>query len=56
MDPRVVAANDEEVVVLWRQRGVSPIGERLDQPVLGLYQVRDGKFARAPHGQPARLA
>src|SRR5438067_11367915 len=48
MDPRVVAANDEgEVVVLWRQRGLSPSGERFDSPVLGLYQVREGKFARA---------
>ena len=48
MDPRVVAANDDgEVVVLWRQRGLSPSGERFDSPVLGLYQVREGKFARA---------
>src|SRR5947209_5777734 len=47
MDPRVVAARDEEVVVLWRQKGVSPAGERFDQPVLGLYGVREGKFARA---------
>jgi uncharacterized protein len=47
MDPRVVAANDPEVVVLYRQRAISPNGERLDAPVLGLYEVRDGKFARA---------
>ena len=49
MDPRVVAANEEtgEVVVLWRQRGVSPAGDRFDGEVLGLYQVHDGKFARA---------
>ncbi len=47
MDPRVVAASEDEVVVLWRQRGVSPSGERLDSQVLGLYGVRDGKFARA---------
>jgi uncharacterized protein len=47
MDPRVVAANDEEVVVLWRQRGVSPLGDRIDTPVLGLYQLRDRKLARA---------
>jgi uncharacterized protein len=49
MDPRVVAANDEsgEVVVLWRQRGRSPAGESFDGPVLGLYQVRDGRLARA---------
>jgi ketosteroid isomerase-like protein len=47
MDPRVVAATEREVVVLWRQRGVSPDGDRFDGEVLGLYEVRDGKFARA---------
>jgi ketosteroid isomerase-like protein len=47
MDPRVVAANDQEVVVLWRQRGRSPVGGRFDGPVLGLYRVRHGKLARA---------
>ena len=49
MDPRVVAVNDAsgEVVVLWRQRGRSPAGERFDGQVLGLYQVRDGRLARA---------
>jgi ketosteroid isomerase-like protein len=34
-------------VVLWRQRGVSPSGERFEGEVLGLYQLRDGKLARA---------
>jgi uncharacterized protein len=47
MDPRVVAANDTEVVVLYRQRGVSPSGERLNTPVLGLYEVHDELLARA---------
>jgi ketosteroid isomerase-like protein len=47
MDPRVVATNDQEVVILWRQRGVSPGGARLDSEVLALYQLRDGKLARA---------
>ena len=47
MDARVVAADDDEVVVLYRQRAVAPDGERLDAPVLGLYEVRDGRFARA---------
>jgi ketosteroid isomerase-like protein len=47
MDPRVVAATEREVVVLWHQRAVSPGGERFDGEVLGLYEVRDGKFARA---------
>ena len=47
MSPRIVAATDDEVVVLWRQRGVSPHGQRFDGEVLGLYQIRDGKLARA---------
>jgi ketosteroid isomerase-like protein len=47
MDPRVVAANEDEVVVLWQQRGISFWGERFETEVLGLYRVRDGKLARA---------
>jgi len=47
MDPRVVAATDQEVVVLWHQRGLKPTGQRLDMQALGLSGVRDGKFARA---------
>jgi ketosteroid isomerase-like protein len=47
MDPRVVAATEREVVVLYHQRGVSPSGERFDGEVLGIYEVRDGKLARA---------
>jgi len=47
MDPRVVAANENEVIVLWRQRGVSPLGDRFDGEVLGLYQIREAKLARA---------
>jgi ketosteroid isomerase-like protein len=45
--PRVVAASEDEVVVLWHQRGRDRAGRWLDTPVLGLYQVRDGKLARA---------
>ena len=47
MDPRVVAAGDDEVVVLWMQRGVSPAGDRFEGEVLGLYRLKDGKLARA---------
>jgi ketosteroid isomerase-like protein len=47
MDPRVVGANDREVAILYRQRGVSQSGDRFDGEVLGLYEVRDGKLARA---------
>jgi ketosteroid isomerase-like protein len=47
LDPRIIAASEDEIVVLWRQRGVSPSGDRFDGEVLGLYRVRDGKLARA---------
>jgi ketosteroid isomerase-like protein len=47
LDPRLVAASGDEAVVLWHQRGVDAAGERFDGEVLGLYQVRDGKLARA---------
>ncbi|BBZ21077.1 nuclear transport factor 2 family protein [Mycolicibacterium gadium] len=46
-DPRVVAVNGDEVVVKYWMRGVGPDGERFESEVLGLYEVRDGKFARA---------
>ena len=47
MDARVVAACGDEVVVLWRQRGVTPAGNRFDGEVLGLYQLREGRLERA---------
>jgi uncharacterized protein len=47
MDPRVLAATGDDVVILWRQRGVSLAGDRFDGPVLGLYQLHEGKLARA---------
>jgi ketosteroid isomerase-like protein len=47
LDPRVVAVNGDEVVVHYRTRGISPDGERFESEVLALYEVRDGKFARA---------
>jgi len=47
MDPRVVATAGDEVVVLYTTRAVAPDGERFESPVLGLYEVRDGKLARA---------
>jgi ketosteroid isomerase-like protein len=46
-DPRIVAASADAVVVLWHQRAVSPSGERFDGEVLGFYQLREGKLARA---------
>ena len=47
MSPRIVGGNEDELVVLWRQRGLSPSGERFEGEVLGLYHIRDGKLARA---------
>jgi uncharacterized protein len=47
MDPRVVATSGNEVVIEYTTRAVAPDGERFESPVLGLYEVRDGKFLRA---------
>jgi uncharacterized protein len=47
LDPRVVAASDDEVVVLWQQRGLDAAGNQFECPVLGLYRIRDDKLARA---------
>jgi ketosteroid isomerase-like protein len=47
MDPRVIGAGENEVVILWHQRGLSPNGERCDSEVVGYYRLRDGKLERA---------
>jgi ketosteroid isomerase-like protein len=47
LDPRVVAATGQDVVVSWRQRGLTWAGESIDTEVVGLYQVLQGKLARA---------
>jgi ketosteroid isomerase-like protein len=47
MDARGVAAHDDDVVVLWRQRGRTKQGDILDEEVLGLYRFIEGKLARA---------
>jgi ketosteroid isomerase-like protein len=47
MDPRIVAASDSEVVVLWHQRAIDGAGRRLDELVLGMYEIQDDKLARA---------
>jgi ketosteroid isomerase-like protein len=47
MDPLVIGANDHQVVILYHQRGISPSGERFDGEVIGLYELRDFKLARA---------
>jgi ketosteroid isomerase-like protein len=47
MDPQVIGADDRRVVILYHQRGASPSGERFDGEVIGLYDLRDFKLARA---------
>jgi ketosteroid isomerase-like protein len=47
MDPKVIAAQGDDVVVLWHQRGCKGDGESIDEEVLGLYRFRDGRLARA---------
>jgi ketosteroid isomerase-like protein len=47
LEPRVVAATDRQVVVLWHQRGLAQSGARIDSEVLGLYDVTRGLLARA---------
>jgi ketosteroid isomerase-like protein len=47
MDPKVIADDGERVVVLYTQKAVDATGARFEGPVLGLYEVRDGKFASA---------
>jgi ketosteroid isomerase-like protein len=47
MNARVVAAQGDDVVVLWHQRGRSATGDSINEEVLGLYRFRDGKLARA---------
>jgi ketosteroid isomerase-like protein len=48
MNPRVLCANERnEVVVLYRQRGVSASGARFETDVIGLYEVQGGRLVRA---------
>src|SRR5262245_5628327 len=46
MDARIVAASDDEVVVLWHQRGISLAGEGCYTAVVGRYLLRHGNIAR----------
>jgi ketosteroid isomerase-like protein len=47
MDPQVIAAADDRVVVRWRQRGRSPTGLCFEGQVLGLYEIRAERLDRA---------
>jgi ketosteroid isomerase-like protein len=45
MDPEVMGSRGTKVVVRWHQRAIDLAGRRLDEEVLGLYQVQDGRLA-----------
>jgi ketosteroid isomerase-like protein len=47
MDPHVVAASGNDIVILWRQRGVAGCGDHFDGEVLAMYTVKDGELMRA---------
>jgi ketosteroid isomerase-like protein len=44
--PRVVASNDEEVVVHYHQRGTDQSGRSCDSEVLAIYRVENSKVTR----------
>ena len=44
--PRVVASNDDEVVVHYHQRGTDQNGHACDSEVLAIYRVDSGKVTR----------
>jgi ketosteroid isomerase-like protein len=44
--PRIVASNDDEVVVHYHQRGTDQLGRSCDSEVLALYRVEDGMVSR----------
>jgi hypothetical protein len=58
MDPRIVGTLEDNVVILWHQRGVDGDGERIDEEVLALYELKDAHLARAKmfYFDPARVA
>jgi ketosteroid isomerase-like protein len=47
MEPRVVAAQDAEVVVRYRWKGRDAAGNAFETPIMAHYQVQDQKLARA---------
>lgn len=47
MEPRVIASNAGEVLMLWWQKGRSANGAKLNSPVIGRYRVEEGSLIRA---------
>jgi hypothetical protein len=58
MDPRIVGTLEDSVVVLWHQRGVDGDGQRIDEEVLALYELKDAHLACAKmfYFDPVRVA
>ena len=56
--PRVVASNDEEVVVHYHQRGTDQSGRTCDSEVLAIYRVENGKVTRLQmfYFEPEKIA
>lgn len=47
MDPEVIHSDGSRVVIAYTQRALSSAGERFEEPVIGIYRIRDGLFASA---------
>jgi ketosteroid isomerase-like protein len=56
--PRVVASNDDEVVVHYHQRGTDQSGRTCDSEVLAIYRVENGKVSRLQmfYFEPEKIA
>lgn len=47
LDARIIASSGDEVVALYHQRGRDRRGNVVDDEVIGLYNVADGRLRRA---------
>ena len=47
MDCRIIASRGDEVVAVYHQRGRDQSGNVVDDEVIGLYKLADGKLRRA---------
>jgi ketosteroid isomerase-like protein len=47
MNPAIITASGEEVIARWKQRAVDREGRRFEGDLLAVYELREGKLARA---------
>jgi ketosteroid isomerase-like protein len=47
MDPQIIAADGDNVVVRYTWKGCDTTGKRFETPTLAHYRVRDGRLVRA---------